>query len=309
MPKYCGGCGGAVADNAKFCPTCGADLAQFADKAPAASAEGVFTRSNVGQPTVGTVNIAPQMTQSQQAGLVCKDCGAAPVGKCAECGVALCQQHLVYFSYKVYCNRCGPVTCCVCGKMELQTRKLACTVCKRPVCKWCSLDGCGFEGCDIGAAFGREFLVRCRMIVCKDHGVQLTRGQGGDEEAIWVCPKHAAVLEGKRLERDGKRETWKPPWIRAARAQPTFMQLEVRPINSGKDLCGELVLSVTEAFYGVEKRIQYARDGVTTRIAAKIPQGVKDGARIRFRGGGSKGDPPGDLILIVRVEHEKREGA
>src|SRR6185436_13849197 len=40
-------------------------------------------------------------------------------------------------------------------------------------------------------------------------------------------------------------------------------------------------------------------DGRTTKV--KIPEGVADGQRVRIRGKGQPGNPPGDLNLLVHV--------
>src|SRR5690606_17115657 len=43
----------------------------------------------------------------------------------------------------------------------------------------------------------------------------------------------------------------------------------------------------------------------------KVPQGVPDGGKLRLRGQGGPGQPPGDVILTVHVrphEHMRREG-
>ena len=57
MAKFCGGCGGTVSGNSKFCTECGSDLSQYAYEPHSRSAEGVFIKSNVGQPSVGNINI------------------------------------------------------------------------------------------------------------------------------------------------------------------------------------------------------------------------------------------------------------
>lgn len=53
MAKFCGGCGGTVSENAKFCPQCGTSLAQ--GQPPTMSFEGVASRSVIQQ--IGAINV------------------------------------------------------------------------------------------------------------------------------------------------------------------------------------------------------------------------------------------------------------
>ena len=82
------------------------------------------------------------------------------------------------------------------------------------------------------------------------------------------------------------------------------VQIDVKPIRETKDLCGELIIQAHEAVLGAEKQIRYLRDGEVIRVAVKIPRGVAPGTKIRYRGLGIRGNPPGDLFLIVRVAED-----
>ncbi|WP_018111685.1 DnaJ C-terminal domain-containing protein [Thermus igniterrae] len=65
----------------------------------------------------------------------------------------------------------------------------------------------------------------------------------------------------------------------------------------GRDLRAELPLSLEEAFHGGEKNLEV--NG--RRITVRIPPGVQEGAVIRVPGMGNPGEPPGDLLLSVRL--------
>jgi len=71
--------------------------------------------------------------------------------------------------------------------------------------------------------------------------------------------------------------------------------------NKGEDLYYEVSLSQKEASTGIKKTIMYDRDKGKKRLIVTIPPGVKEGAKIRLKGMGLEGNPPGDLYLIVRT--------
>lgn len=131
------------------------------------------------------------------------------------------------------------------------------------------------------------------------------------EEQIELIMTELRLLDRKeeslRLEKDSLEKARKKKIVQEQKW--TLAQIDVKPIRGTKDLCGEVVLSKTEASHGIEKPIQYVRDSGKVRIMVKIPPGVRDGAKIRCKGLGLIADPPGDLILIVRIQQEKvREG-
>jgi curved DNA-binding protein len=72
--------------------------------------------------------------------------------------------------------------------------------------------------------------------------------------------------------------------------------------DSGADLYHEIALSPKEASSGVEKKVKYNRGKEKKKLVVKVPAGVTEGTRIRLKGMGLKGNPPGDLYVIVRVK-------
>uniref|UniRef100_A0A7C2BY49 Molecular chaperone DnaJ n=1 Tax=Thermus islandicus TaxID=540988 RepID=A0A7C2BY49_9DEIN len=65
----------------------------------------------------------------------------------------------------------------------------------------------------------------------------------------------------------------------------------------GRDLRAELPLSLEEAFHGGEKALEVGGK----RVPVRIPPGVQEGATLRVPGMGGPGEPPGDLLLTVRL--------
>lgn len=80
----------------------------------------------------------------------------------------------------------------------------------------------------------------------------------------------------------------------------------------GSDISGEISVGFNDALRGtaVPLRIDSADGGMST-IDVKVPPGMKNGGKLRLRGKGGAGSPPGDIILTVKVGEHKlldREG-
>ncbi|WP_117238154.1 DnaJ C-terminal domain-containing protein [Thermus sediminis] len=65
----------------------------------------------------------------------------------------------------------------------------------------------------------------------------------------------------------------------------------------GRDVRAELPLSLEEAFHGGERVLEVGGK----RVSVRIPPGAQDGATLRVPGMGGAGEPPGDLLLTVRL--------
>ena len=82
----------------------------------------------------------------------------------------------------------------------------------------------------------------------------------------------------------------------------------------GKDLRQEFHISFHEAALGTQRNIIIDLNGKKIETSFKVPEGSKDGCRLRLVGKGQpgiNGGPPGDLYLKIRVNrhpHFKREG-
>jgi len=73
--------------------------------------------------------------------------------------------------------------------------------------------------------------------------------------------------------------------------------------GGGGDLYQEITLSPKEAAVGTEKKISYKRGKEKKRLMVKVPAGVTEGIRIRLKGMGLEGNPPGDLYVITRIRN------
>ena len=82
----------------------------------------------------------------------------------------------------------------------------------------------------------------------------------------------------------------------------------------GKDLRQEFHISFHEAALGTQRNIIIELNGKKIETSFKVPEGSKDGCRLRLVGKGQpgiNGGPSGDLYLKIRVNrhpHFKREG-
>jgi DnaJ-class molecular chaperone len=73
--------------------------------------------------------------------------------------------------------------------------------------------------------------------------------------------------------------------------------------RKGADLQGEIGVSLLDSLLGVTVPLRVeARDGTQRTIDVKVPEGVTEGAKLRLRGQGGPGEPPGDIILTIHVD-------
>lgn len=82
----------------------------------------------------------------------------------------------------------------------------------------------------------------------------------------------------------------------------------------GRDLESDIMIGFMDAVHGGTQTVRLEQRGTTKSIEVTIPAGIADGARLRVRAAGqpgSRGAPPGDLILTVRIgahPYYRREG-
>jgi molecular chaperone DnaJ len=74
--------------------------------------------------------------------------------------------------------------------------------------------------------------------------------------------------------------------------------------RKGQDLQTEATITFKEAAFGTTLELRLSADGgLSQNISARVPAGVNDGAKIRVKGKGSKGEAgPGDLFILLHVK-------
>lgn len=82
---------------------------------------------------------------------------------------------------------------------------------------------------------------------------------------------------------------------------------DASPSRAGADIRGEITVSLMDALTGttVPLRVE-SLDGSFRTLDVKVPQGAADFTTLRLRGQGGAGDPPGDILLTVRVGDHPR---
>lgn len=78
----------------------------------------------------------------------------------------------------------------------------------------------------------------------------------------------------------------------------------------GENIETEININIEEAFYGMEKMISLRTvEGKLKKISINIPQGIKDGEKLRLIGQGKPGENGGnngDLVIKINIEDTKR---
>lgn len=70
----------------------------------------------------------------------------------------------------------------------------------------------------------------------------------------------------------------------------------------GADIHGEIQVSLLDSLLGVTVPLRIESSaGQARTLDVRVPEGITDGSKLRLRGQGAAGDPPGDIILTVNV--------
>lgn len=80
--------------------------------------------------------------------------------------------------------------------------------------------------------------------------------------------------------------------------------------QKGEDVETQIKANLFEAYYGSEKKISFKSiDGNLKTITVTIPEGIRDGEKIRLIGQGKpgkNGGKPGDLFIQIKISNDKR---
>ena len=78
----------------------------------------------------------------------------------------------------------------------------------------------------------------------------------------------------------------------------------------GENIETEIKVSIEDAFYGLEKKISLRTvDGKMKTFSVNVPEGIRDGEKIRLIGQGKKGKNSGkngDLLIKINIEDSKK---
>ena len=155
-----------------------------------------------------------------------------------------------------------------------------------------------------------------------------TKGDSAMEEKFKAVSEAYDILSDgkKRAEYDQAREMFERGGFRAPQGGQNFQGGDFSDIfgggnpqdifanlfggggrrgpRKGQDLQTESTISFKEAAFGTTLELRLSTDGGPSQtISARVPAGVNDGAKIRVKGKGSKGEAgPGDLFILLHVK-------
>ncbi len=82
--------------------------------------------------------------------------------------------------------------------------------------------------------------------------------------------------------------------------------------RKGQDISGEIEVTLLDSLIGVTVPLRVDTSGGKIKtLDVVIPRGAPDGAKLRLRGQGAAGSPPGDILLKIKIkpgQHLERKG-
>jgi len=176
------------------------------------------------------------------------------------------------------------------------------------------------------SASGDEIKKKYRSLARELHPDK-TKGDAAMEEKFKAVSEAYDILSDgkKRAEYDQARDMFERGGFRAPQGGQNFQGGDFSDIfgggnpqdifanlfggggrrgpRKGQDLQTEATITFKEAAFGTTLELRLSADGGPSQtISARVPAGVNDGAKIRVKGKGSKGDAgPGDLFILLHV--------
>jgi molecular chaperone DnaJ len=177
------------------------------------------------------------------------------------------------------------------------------------------------------SASGDEIKKKYRSLARELHPDK-TKGDAAMEEKFKAVSEAYDILSDgkKRAEYDQARDMFERGGMRAPQGGQNFQGGDFSDIfgggnpqdifanlfggggrrgpRKGQDLQTEATITFKEAAFGTTLELRLSADGGPSQnISARVPAGVNDGAKIRVKGKGSKGDAgPGDLFILLHVK-------
>ena len=177
------------------------------------------------------------------------------------------------------------------------------------------------------SASGDEIKKKYRSLARELHPDK-TKGDAAMEEKFKAVSEAYDILSDgkKRAEYDQARDMFERGGFRAPQGGQNFQGGDFSDIfgggnpqdifanlfggggrrgpRKGQDLQTEATITFKEAAFGTTLELRLSADGGPSQtISARVPAGVNDGAKIRVKGQGSKGDAgPGDLFILLHVK-------
>jgi molecular chaperone DnaJ len=177
------------------------------------------------------------------------------------------------------------------------------------------------------SASGEEIKKKYRSLARELHPDK-TKGDTAMEEKFKAVSEAYDILSDgkKRAEYDQARDMFERGGMRAPQGGQNFQGGDFSDIfgggnpqdifanlfggggrrgpRKGQDLQTEATISFKEAAFGTTLELRLSADGGPSQnISARVPAGVNDGAKIRVKGKGSKGEAgPGDLFILLHVK-------
>ncbi|HTY49333.1 MAG TPA: DnaJ C-terminal domain-containing protein [Steroidobacteraceae bacterium] len=125
----------------------------------------------------------------------------------------------------------------------------------------------------------------------------LGRGDDGPERSVRVTIP-AGITEGQSVRLAGQGE---PAPAKGARAGDLYLEVHIQPHRlfklDGRDVTLTLPVAPWEAALGATVTVPT----LGGEVDLKIPPQSQSGARLRLRGRGLAGDPPGDQYVVLKV--------
>jgi molecular chaperone DnaJ len=177
------------------------------------------------------------------------------------------------------------------------------------------------------SASGDEIKKKYRSLARELHPDK-TKGDAALEEKFKAVSEAYDILSDgkKRAEYDQARDMFERGGMRAPQGGQNFQGGDFSDIfgggnpqdifanlfggggrrgpRKGQDLQTEATITFKEAAFGTTLELRLSADGGPPQnISARVPAGVNDGAKIRVKGKGSKGEAgPGDLFILLHVK-------